>query len=99
MLLGGLTMPLSVLPESARYFSGLFPTAYAMQALEGLAYARDTLIDPLLSVGILVTSGLVSTILAIYLFNWDSQNQARRGHPLWALTALLPYFAGILLST
>jgi ABC-2 type transport system permease protein len=98
MLLGGLMMPLSVLPESARYFSGLLPTTYAMQALEGLAYTRDTLIDPLLSVGILAASGLVSTILAIYLFNWDSQNQSRRGHPLMGLIALLPFILGVLLS-
>jgi ABC-2 type transport system permease protein len=98
MLLGGLMMPLSILPESARYFSGLLPTTYAMQALEGLAYARDTLIDPMLAVGVLSASALVSTILAIYLFNWDSRNQSRRGHPLMGLIALLPFIAGILLS-
>jgi ABC-2 type transport system permease protein len=98
MLLGGLMMPLSVLPESVHFVSGLLPTTYAMQAMEGLAYARETVFDPLLSLGVLVASGLVSTILALYLFNWDSRNQSRRGHPLMGLIAILPFVAGILLA-
>lgn len=98
MLLGGLMMPLSILPESARYISGMLPSTYAMQALEGLAYARETLIDPWLAVGVLVACALISASLAIYLFNWDSRNQSRRGHPLMGLVALLPFIVGILLG-
>ena len=98
MLLGGLMMPLSVLPESVRFVSGLLPTTYAMQAMDGLAYARDTVFDPALSLGILVLSGLVSTLLALYLFNWDSRNSSRRGHPLMGLIAILPFIAGIILA-
>jgi ABC-2 type transport system permease protein len=98
MLLGGLMMPLSVLPESVHFVSGLLPTTYAMQAFEGLAYARQTVFDPLLSLGILVASGLVSALLALYLFNWDSRNQSRRGHPLMGLLAFLPFIVGILLA-
>jgi hypothetical protein len=35
--------------------------------------------------------------LAIYLFNWDSKNKTRHGHPLMALLALAPYVAAIFL--
>lgn len=98
MLLGGLMMPLSVLPKSVYYVSGLLPTTYAMQAMDGLAYARDTIINPSLSLGVLFVSGLVSTLLALYLFNWDSRNNSRRGHPLMALIAVLPFIAGMLLA-
>lgn len=98
MLLGGLMMPLSVLPESVRPISGLLPTTYAMQAMDGLAYARETVFDPLLSLAVLGASGLVSVILALYLFNWDSRNSSRRGHPLMGLLAALPFIIGILLA-
>ena len=47
---------------------------------------------------ILAAGGLLAMGLAIYLFNWDSRNQARHGHTLLALIALLPYIAGIFLA-
>jgi ABC-2 type transport system permease protein len=97
MLLGGLMMPLDVLPESVRSFSALLPATHAMEAFRGWAYNQTTLIDPLTSIGILLAGGVLAFGLAIYLFNWDSHNDTRRGSPLLALLALVPYVAGALL--
>ncbi len=97
MLLGGLMMPLSVLPASVARVAGLLPPAHAMQAYVGLAFHQATVFEPARSMAILAASGLIAIGLAIYMFNWDSQNMARRGHPLMALLVLLPYLAGILL--
>ncbi|MBN2005942.1 MAG: ABC transporter permease [Anaerolineae bacterium] len=96
MLIGGLMMPLSILPESVRPFAGLLPTAHAMQAFEGLAYGRETLFNPVGSALVLLTSGLIAFGLAIYLFNWDSRNRTRHGSPWMGLLALLPYLIGML---
>ena len=96
MLLGGLMMPLSLLPASVARVSGLLPPAHAMQAYVGLAFRQETVFDPMRSLLILAGSGLLTFGLAIYLFNWDSRNNARRGHPLMALLVLVPYVAGIL---
>lgn len=97
MIIGGMMLPLSMLPESVQRFAGLLPSAHAMQALEGLAYGRTTTFAPTASLLILLTSGLLAFGLAIYLFNWDSRNQTRRGHPLMALIALVPYLVGMVL--
>lgn len=97
MLIGGLMMPLSLLPASIRPLSALLPTAHAMQAFLGLAYRQETVFAPLVSVGVLLASGLLAFGLAIYLFNWDSRNSSRRGHPALALLALAPYLVGVLL--
>jgi ABC-2 type transport system permease protein len=97
MLIGGLMMPVSFLPESVRPFSALLPTTHAMQAYLGLAFGQETVFDPIRSLIILAASGVLALGLAIYLFNWDSRNQARRGHPLMALLAWLPYVIGIAL--
>ncbi len=97
MLIGGLMMPLTILPESVQPFAALLPTAHAMQAFQGLAYGQATVFNPLASVVILLSSGLLAFGLAIYLFNWDSVNRTRRGHPLMALLALAPYLVGLLL--
>jgi ABC-2 type transport system permease protein len=98
MLLGGLMMPLSLLPNSVRPFSALLPPARAMQAFVGLAYGRETVLNPLISAGILLATAVLAFGLAIYLFNWDRVNQARRGHPLLALLVLVPYVVGIFLG-
>lgn len=97
MLLGGLMMPLSALPASMARFAGLLPPAHAMQAYLGLAFGQETVFDPLRSLAILAVSGLAALGLAVYLFNWDSSNQARRGHPLLAVLVLVPYVVGIML--
>ncbi|MDE3091369.1 MAG: ABC transporter permease [Chloroflexota bacterium] len=98
MLLGGLMLPLSLLPESIRPFSLLLPTAHAMQGYLGLAYNQPTVFNPIASVAVLLTSGLLAFGLAIYLFSWDTQNSVRRGHPLMALLAIVPYLAAIFIK-
>jgi ABC-2 type transport system permease protein len=98
MLLGGLMMPLSMLPASVRGISALLPPTHAMQAYLGLAYGEQTVINPTLSVLTLLVSGLLAFGLAIYLFSWDSRNDARRGHRLLALLVLVPYLVGVLVK-
>lgn len=97
MLLGGLMLPISLLPESMRRVAGLLPSAHSMQAYLGLAYHQPTVFDPVRSTVILLASTVLAFGLAVYLFNWDSRNNTRRGHPLMGLLVLVPYVVGILL--
>jgi len=98
MLLGGLMMPLNLLPKSVLAVSALLPPARAMQALQGLAFGQETTLNPAVSVGVLAVTAVLAFGLAIYLFNWDRVNQVRRGHPLMALIVLLPGVIGIFLG-
>ncbi len=95
MLLGGLMVPMSIMPESVRPVALLMPASHAMQAYQGFAYGGATVLPPMVSVAVLASSGILAFALAIYLFNWDSRNSARRGHPLMALLALAPYVVAI----
>jgi ABC-2 type transport system permease protein len=98
MLLGGLMMPLDILPESVRPFAFLLPPAHSMQAFQGLAYAQDTVFDPRASLLVLLISGALALGLAVYLFNWDSKNKVRRGHPVMAAAAWIPYIVALILA-
>jgi ABC-2 type transport system permease protein len=98
MLLSGLMMPLEFVPESIRQFTALLPPTHAMQAFQGLAYAQETIFDPAVSLLVLLTSGALAFGLAIYLFNWDNKNRIRRGHPLMAVIAWIPYIAALWLA-
>ncbi len=96
MLIGGLMIPLAMLPESVVPIAGLFPSTQAMQAIDGLAYGRPTTFDPVVSAAALAVGAVVAFALAAYLFNWDNRNASRRGHPALAILALVPYLVATL---
>ena len=99
MMLGGITgVPNSILPEAMRTFAQLLPPMHAMNAFRGLAFNLSFDFNPISSLLILFASGLLSFILAIYLYNWDRHNRRQRGHPLMAVLVLLPYIIGMFAS-
>jgi ABC-2 type transport system permease protein len=95
MLLGGLMVPYSMLPEAAGKVSQLLPATQAMNALNGLAMGKVADFSPWGSIITLFLCGLLAFGLAVYLFSWDSRNTTRRGNPLLALLVLLPFAVGI----
>jgi ABC-2 type transport system permease protein len=97
MLLGGLMLPYSMLPDIAGKFAQLLPATQAMNAFNGLAMGKVAAFSPWGSVIVLLISGILAFGLAVYLFSWDSRNTARRGHPFLALLVLLPNIVGIFL--
>lgn len=96
MILGGLMLPYSMLPEAAQTVAQLMPATHAMNAFNGLAMGAAADFNPWASVVMLTSSGILAFGLALYLFSWDSQNNQRRGHSILALLAFLPYVVGIL---
>jgi ABC-2 type transport system permease protein len=96
MMLGGLMLPYSLLPEAVARISQILPATQAMNALNGLAMGETADFSPIGSILVLFASGLLAFGLALYLFSWDRQNTKRRGHPLLALLILLPYAIGML---
>ena len=90
--------PYSLLPEAAGKVSQLLPATQAMNAFNGLAMGKAADFSAWGSVVSLAPQRSCWLLrLAVYLFSWDSRNTTRRGHPLLALLALVPYAAGIFL--
>ncbi len=73
------------------------PPTYAMNAWRGLSMGLPTDFSPYWSMFILLAGGLIAFGLAIYLFDWDSNNKSRRHNNLLALLALVPYLIGMIL--
>lgn len=95
MLLGGLMMPYSFLPDAAAKAAQLLPATHAMNAFRGLSMTGSADFPPWGSILVMVLGGVIAFLLGVYLFSWDDKNAGRRGHPLLALFALLPYAVGI----
>jgi ABC-2 type transport system permease protein len=97
MMLSGMMVPLSMLPGGLARLAAVLPPTHAMQAMIGLAYQQATPWNPSASVLVLAAGTILSFVMAIYLFNWDSQNISRRRHPALALIALAPYLVSVFL--
>ncbi len=97
MILGGLMMPLAMLPPAMQKIAALLPAAQIMQAMQGLAYGLPTVLNPWLAAAVTAAAGVLAFLLSIYLFNWDKQSEVRRGHPALAVLALAPYALQLLL--
>lgn len=95
ILLGGLMIPNQVLPEEIGMVSILLPATHAMNAFRGLAMGHEVSFSPLVSSVVLFLGSLLAYFLAIYLFNWDHQNDTRQGHPLLGILAFVPYAISI----
>jgi len=98
MLLGGMMVPYSLLPEAARKIAQLLPSTQGMNAFNALAMGGSADFSPWGSVLTLFSGGILAIVMAIFLFSWDSQNSTRRGHPALGLIALVPYLVQILLT-
>lgn len=97
MLIGGLMLPAHMLPHELAKIGMLLPSTYSMNAFQGLAKNWTIGFDPYWSLIVLLAGGMLAFGLAIYLFRWDSNYRPRRGHPLLALLAFLPYLFGAFL--
>jgi ABC-2 type transport system permease protein len=91
MMLGGLMISYSLLPDSVQRVSRVLPATQAMNAFNGLAMGGTADFSAWGSVATLIIGGVLGFILAVFLFSWDSRNTTRRGHPLLGLLALIPY--------
>lgn len=88
-------LPYSMLPAAVQKVAQLLPATQAMNAFNGLAMGKAADFSPWGSLIILFSCGIMAFGLANYLFNWDSHNSTRRGHPLLALLVLLPFVVGL----
>jgi ABC-2 type transport system permease protein len=94
IMLGGIMVPHNILPGVLGKISMLLPATYAMDAFRGLAFIQTSSLNPIVSITILIVSGILTFALASYLFSWDSRNSTRR-RPVLALLALAPFVVGM----
>jgi len=98
MLLGGMMIPYSLLPESVQRVARLLPATQAMNAFNGLAMGGTADFSAWGSLITLIMGGILAFILALFLFSWDSRNTTGKVHPLLGLFAILPYLLQALIG-
>lgn len=93
ILLGGVGVPLAVLPGWAQHLAGFMPGRYAVAALQsGFAQARDPV-----GLGYALTAlfvvGTAAAAIGLFLFRWDTTFRAGPRQRFGALLALSAWIA------
>ena len=90
MIIGGFFIPQNLMPDVLRKIGLLLPSTHAVNLFKYYSYNQSIGYNPLWSVIILLSVGIISFGLSIFLFNWDKDNKTRRGHPAFAFIAIIP---------
>jgi ABC-2 type transport system permease protein len=99
ILLGGLMMPASILPEGFRRMSLLLPSSHAMNAFTGLGGMPPGAPIPWLSIGVLAASTVLDFGLAAWIFQWDPRATTPSRKAFAALLGILPFVAAVMIGT
>ena len=94
MLIGGLMFPSSNLPDSLVKASRILPTSYAMDLFNALNDSASANYDIGTSAIILLSSGLISYILASILFRSDSNFKSKK--VVLGICSIVPFVVGML---
>jgi ABC-type multidrug transport system permease subunit len=93
LLLGGATIPISVLPTWVQTISQFLPSTYFMSGMQNLARGRETLQDNLPAIGALLLAMAVGLLLSFKLFRWEKEEKMRPKAKLWLVAVFAPFIA------
>ena len=98
LIIGGVAVQLSSLPEWAQHVSAFFPGRYAVEAMQSSVTGQGLRVMGFSLVALLLI-GLAGFLAGIRLFRWDAEERfARRGGKGWVAVALAAWAAVGLLA-
>ena len=93
LLLGGATIPLTIMPQWLQILAQFLPSTHFSTGLAGILLRHETLMDNLPATGALLLTSVVATFLGAKLFRWDKDEKLRPGAKLWVVAVLAPFLA------
>ena len=93
IMIGGVGVPLAVLPVWAQRVAGFMPGRYAVDALQRCFTEPAGLSGAGFSLGALAVIGAAAGAIGLKLFRWDAGRQLTRSVAPWILLALLAWAA------
>lgn len=92
IMIGGVGVPLNILPKWAQHVASFFPGRYAVDAIQS-CYRGDGLSATTFSLFALTIIGLAACITGAKLFRWDVNQRLARSAKPWLAVALLAWVA------
>jgi ABC-2 type transport system permease protein len=93
IMIGGVGVPLGVLPSWAQVLAGFFPGRYAVDSLQ-FGYSGDGGgLSLAYNLSALLAIGMAAGLVGVVLFRWDPGSRSRRHSRLWIVVAIVPWLA------
>lgn len=93
IMIGGVGVPLTVLPAWAQQVAGFMPGRYAVDALQRTFDDPTGLQGAGFSLAALLIIGAAAVCVGMKLFRWDPQHRPGRPARIWVMAALLAWIA------
>jgi hypothetical protein len=93
IMIGGVGVPLAVLPAWAQVFAGFFPGRYSVDALQAGYSGEGGGLSLAYNLSALLAIGAAAGLAGARLFRWNAGSRFSRGSWFWVAVALLPWLA------
>ncbi len=93
IMIGGVGVPLGVLPNWAQVLAGFFPGRYSVDALQAGYSAEGGGLSLAYNLSALLAIGAAAGLVGIVLFRWDPGRRTARHSRIWIMVAVLPWIA------
>lgn len=93
IMIGGVGVPLTALPDWAQHVAGFMPGRYAVEVLQPCFDGRNGLPGAGFRLGALGVIGLAAAVAAIRLFRWEAGARIGRSARLWVAAALTAWIS------
>ena len=93
IMIGGVGVPLTALPDWARHVAGFMPGRYAVEVLQPCFDGRSGLPGTAFRLGALAVIGLAAAVAAARLFRWEAGARIGRPARLWVTAALTAWIS------
>lgn len=93
ILIGGVGVPLAVLPAWAQRVAGFMPGRYAVDLLQHTIAGPRALAGTAFDFAALVLIGLAAGVIGLKLFRWETARRLNRAEHMWVASALAAWLA------
>jgi ABC-2 type transport system permease protein len=93
IMIGGVGVPLTALPDSAQKIAGFMPGRYAVEVLQPCFDGRNGLPGAGFRLGALIVIGLAAGVAAARLFRWEAGARLDRPARQWVAAALTAWIS------
>jgi len=94
MMLGGIMMPTEILSKNIQKIANIFPSTHSMNLFNTIAFNTKAFSNSTGSLLTMICGGVLSFVLATYLFTWDTSSE-KASKKIIGLVAVLPYIISI----
>lgn len=91
LMLSGATVPLNIMPDWLQIVAQFLPSTHLYLGMQAILVRNESLGQNLTSVGSLLLTAVIGTVLSVKLFRWEKEDKFKPSAKFWVLGVLAPF--------